>query len=291
MIRIVTDSGTNLPFDLREQYGIITIPLIVIFGARSHRDEVDLSNDQFYEMLQREKVHPTTSTPSPADFINVWRPILQAGDEIVSLHLPANLSATYGTAVNAKKQLDAEYGRDVPITIVDSSWVSVAMGFQALEGARAARAGKSREEIAAVMRGLDAKMWLIFVLDTLEYLRRGGRIGKATAFLGGVFSIKPVAQIAHGEVDPLERVRSLKAGMGRLIDLVGHPPPIDGKPPTGSGPLHVTVLHAANPEGAQYLEDELRARFNIVELYKANIGPVIAVHSGPRAVGMAFYRE
>ncbi len=291
MIQIVTDSGTNLPLAVQQQYHITVIPLYVMFGAKSYRDEIDLSNDEFHHKLHHEKVHPTTSTPSPADFTNTWRPLLEAGNEIVSLHIPTKLSATFGTAVNAKKQLDAEFGGNAPITLVDSNWISMGMGMQAVEGARAARAGKSREEIASIMRSLDSRMRLVFLLDTLEYLRRGGRIGHAQAFIGGVFSIKPLLQIADGQVEPIERTRSLKAGMARLIDLLNNPPAIDGQTPKANGPLHVSVLHAANPEGADYLESEIRARFNIAELFKANIGPVIAVHSGPKAVGLAFYRD
>src|SRR5512140_2638685 len=158
MIQIVTDSGTNIPLAMQLQFNIKVIPLYVMFGAKSYRDEIDLSNDEFHYKLHHEKVHPTTSTPAPADFTNAWRPLLEAGNEIVSLHLPTKLSATFGTAVNAKKQLDAEFGGNAPITLVDSNWVSMAMGMQAVEGARAARAGKSRAEIAALMRSMDPRM-------------------------------------------------------------------------------------------------------------------------------------
>ncbi|MGB8644192.1 MAG: DegV family protein [Anaerolineae bacterium] len=291
MIQIVTDSGANLPLHVREQYHLIVVPLYVIFGAKSYRDEIDLNNDEFHYKLHHEKVHPTTSTPAPADFIHAWRPVLEAGNEIVSLHISGKLSATFATAQNAKKQIDAEFGGNAPITLVDSNSVSMAMGLQAIEGARAVRAGKSREEVAAAMLALNSRMRLVFLLDTLEYLRRGGRIGHAQAFIGGVFSIKPLLQIADGLVEPLERSRSMKAGMARLIDLINNPPAIHGVAPKGNGAIHATVLHAAYPEGADYLENEVRARFNVAEFYKGTIGPVIAVHTGPKAVGLAFYRD
>ncbi len=166
----------------------------------------------------------------------------------------------------------------------------MAMGFQALLGARLAR-DKSRDEIAAAMKALEERIVLVFLLDTLEYLRRGGRIGNGQAFLGTMFSIKPLLQVVNSKVEPLERVRSRKAGLNRLIELVSDPPHTHSKAPIGTGPLHVAVLHAGAPRDAEYLENELRARFNIVELYQANIGPVIAVHSGPQAVGLAFYRD
>jgi DegV family protein with EDD domain len=290
MIRIVTDSGAHLPQEVRRQFSIPVVPLIVLFGAKAYKDEVELSNDQFYEMLQREKVHPTTSAPAPADFIDVWRPLLDSGEEIVTLLLPTGLSATFASAATAKSQLEAERGKPLPITLVDSKWLSMAMGFQAIAGARAACVGQTREQVAAAMTALDSRMTLVFLLDTLEYLRRGGRIGKGQAFLGAMFHIKPLLQIANAQVEPLERARSRKAGMNRLVDLVTDPPHKDS-PLVGSGPLHVAVLHAGAPKDAEYLENEVRARFNIAELYIAHIGPAIGVHSGPQAVGLAFYRE
>jgi DegV family protein with EDD domain len=290
MIRIVTDSGAHLPPEVRRQFGIPVVPLIVLFGAKAYKDEVEVSNEQFYEMLRREKVHPTTSAPAPGDFIAVWKPLLDIGEEIVTLLIPSGLSATFASAVNAKAQLEAEGGKPLPLTLVDSRWISMGMGFQAIAGARAACEGKTREQVAATMTALDSRLTLVFLLDTLEYLRRGGRIGKAQAFLGAMFHIKPLLQIADGRVEPLERARSRKAGLNRLIELVSDPPR-RGSEPVGSGPLHVAVLHAGAPLEAEYLENELRARFNIAELYIAQIGPVIAVHSGPQAVGLAFYRE
>lgn len=290
MVRVVTDSGAHLSAELRARFHIAMVPLIVLFGTRAFRDEIDLSNEQFFHMLEHEKVHPTTSAPAPADFIRVWQPILDAGDEIVSICLPSGLSATYAAAVNAKAQLEAARGAPIPVTLIDGKWISFAQGFQCLEGARVAAAGGSREEVAQAMTALDDKLTLVFLLDTLEYLKRGGRIGKAQAWVGTMFHVKPLLQIANARIEPLERVRSRKAGLQRLLELVQHPPATAGLR-QGSGPLHVAVLHARAPDAARYLEDEIRARFNVAELYTAEIGPTIAVHSGPGAVGLAFYRE
>lgn len=290
MVRVVTDSGAHLSTELRSKFKIGTVPLQVLFGTRGYRDEVDLSNEQFFYMLTHEKVHPTTSAPAPQDFINVWKPLLDAGEEIVSLSIPSGLSATFSSAVNAKAQMEQERGGEVPITLIDGKWLSMAMGFQALVGARAAQAGGSREDVAKAITGLDDRLTLVFLLDTLEYLKRGGRIGKSQAWLGTMFSVKPILEIAHARVEPLERVRSRKAGIARLLDLVQTPPTTNG-PRRGEGPLHVSVLHARAPEAAQQLENEIRARFNVAELVMAEIGPTIAVHTGPDALGVAFYRE
>lgn len=290
MVRVVTDSGAHLSVELRAKNKIGMVPLQVLFGTRTYQDEVDLNNEQFFYMLTHEKVHPTTSAPAPQDFINVWNPILEAGDEIVSICLPSGLSATYSSAVNAKAQLVQERGGEVPITVIDGRWVSMAQGFQCLVGARLAQAGASREEVAKAMVGMDNKVTLVFLLDTLEYLKRGGRIGKAQAWLGTMFNVKPILEIAHARVEPLERVRSRKAGLARLLELVQNPPQTNGAR-QGNGPLHISILHARAPESALQLENEIRARFNIAELVMAEIGPTIAVHTGPDALGLAFYRE
>lgn len=290
MVRVVTDSGAHLSPEARAQYKIGTVPLQVLFGTRTYRDEVDLSNEQFFYMLTHEKTHPTTSAPAPQDFINVWKPILDAGEEIVSITLPSGLSATYSSAVNAKSELEQERGGPLPITLVDGKWVSMAQGFQCLVGARVAQAGGSRQEVAKAMSAMDERLSLIFLLDTLEYLKRGGRIGKAQAWLGTMFNVKPILEIAHARVEPLERVRSRKAGLARLLEHLQNPPATNG-PRKGDGPLHVAVLHARAPESAERLENEIRARFHVAELVRGEIGPTIAVHSGPDALGLAFYRE
>lgn len=290
MVRVVSDSGAHLSTEIRAQYKIGTVPLQVLFGTRAYRDEIDLSHEQFFYMLTHEKVHPTTSAPAPQDFIDVWKPMLDAGEEVVSICLPSGLSATYSSAVNAKAQMEQERGGEVPVTIIDGKWVSMAQGFQCLAGARVAHAGGARQDVAKAMTALDDKISLIFLLDTLEYLKRGGRIGKAQAWLGTMFNVKPILEIAHARVEPLERVRSRKAGIARLLELAQKPPTTNG-PRQGDGPLHVAILHARAPESAQQLENELRARFNVAEVVMAEIGPTIAVHTGPDALGLAFYRE
>lgn len=290
MVRVVTDSGAHLSDQIRAKYNIGMVPLQVLFGARAYGDERDLSNEQFFYMLTHERVHPTTSAPAPQDFINVWKPILDAGEEIVSICLPSGLSATYSSAVNAKAQLEQERGGALPITLIDGKWVSMAQGFQCIAGSRVAQTGGSRDAVAKAMTALDDKLTLIFLLDTLEYLKRGGRIGKAQAWLGTMFNVKPILELAHARVEPLERVRSRKAGLARLLELVQTPPTTNG-PRKGDGPLHVAILHARAPESAQQLENEIRARFNVAEVVMAEIGPTVAVHTGPDALGLAFYRE
>lgn len=283
MIQIVTDSSAHLPPDQRQQHDITVIPLKAIFGTTTYRDGVDLTNAQFYSMLPKAKEHPTTSQPSAGEFMEVYRPILEAGKEIVSLHLPSKLSGTYASACAAKTELEAQFRKALPITIVDTPWISMALGMLCIAAAQAAEAGKSREEVAAVVNALIPKLNLIFLLDTLEYLRRGGRIGGAKAFLGTLLNVKPLLHLENGQVEPLEQQRSRSRGLKRLLDIVGER--ADQKP------LHISVLHAEAPQEAAALEKQIRDRFNIRNFYMTEIGPVVGVHTGPCAIGIAFYTD
>ncbi len=283
MIEIVTDSSAHLPPDQRQRLGIRVVPLKAIFGQDVYRDEIDLSNKQFYEMLPKAKDHPTTSQPSAGDFIEVYRPLLEAGKEIVSLHLPTKLSGTYASACAAKVELENQFRRAVPITIVDTPWVSLALGMLCIAAAQAGQAGKSREEVVAIVNALIPKLNLIFVLDTLEYLKRGGRIGGARAMVGTLLNVKPLLQVEGGQVEPLEQPRSRSKAIKRLVEIM--------EQRADRRPLHVGVLHAMAVKEAAALEREVRARFDCRELYTAEIGMVIGVHTGPNAIGLAFYAD
>lgn len=283
MVQIVTDSSAHLPPDQRQKHNITVIPLKAIFGATVYRDEVDLSNQQFYDMLPKAKEHPTTSQPSAGEFEEVYRPLLEAGKEIVSIHLPSKLSGTYASACAAKTELENQFKKALPLTIVDTPWLSMALGLLCLAAAQAAEAGKSREEVAAIVNALIPKLNLIFVLDTLEYLRRGGRIGGARAMLGTLLNVKPLLEIRNGQVEPLEQPRSRAKALKRLLEIL--------EERSEHKPLHASVLHANAPDDAALLEKEVRARFECKEFYITEIGPVIGVHTGPDAIGLAFYTD
>ena len=283
MIKIVTDSSCHLPPDQLQKHDITVIPLKAIFGTKQYRDGIDLTNQQFYDMLPTAKQHPTTSQPSAGDFAEVYRPFLEAGREIVSLHLPSKLSGTYASACAAKMELEDQFRKAVPLSIVDTPWVSLALGLLCVAAAQAAEAGKSRDEVVATVNALIPKLNLIFVLDTLEYLKRGGRIGGARAMLGTLLNVKPLLQLEHGQVEPLEQPRSRAKALKRLLEILEQR--ADRKP------LHMGVLHAVAPQEAAALEKQIRARFECKEFYTSEIGPVIGVHTGPNAVGLAFYTD
>lgn len=283
MISIVTDSSAHLPPVERQKHNIAVVPLKAIFGTTEYRDEIDLTNEQFYTMLPKAKEHPTTSQPSAGDFMQVYQPLLDAGKEIVSLHLPSKLSGTYASACAAKTELETQFKKALPLSIVDTPWLSMALGLLVIAAAEAAEAGKSRDEVVATINALIPKLNLIFVLDTLEYLRRGGRIGGARAMLGTLLNVKPMLEIRDGQVEPLEQPRSRAKALKRLLEIM--------EERTDHKPVKVSVLHAQSPANAAELEKEVKARFTCKAFYTTEIGPVIGVHSGPNAVGLAFYTD
>lgn len=282
-VQIVTDSSINMPQALRQELGLVVVPLKAIFGTTEYRDEIDLTNEQFYKMLPNAKEHPTTSQPSAGDFIQVYKPIIESGKEIVSLHLSSKLSGTYASACAAKTELENQFKKALPITIVDTPWISMALGLLCIAAAQAAAAGKSRDQIVDVVNALIPKLNVIFVLDTLEYLKRGGRIGGASAMLGTLLNFKPMLEIKNGVVEPLEKPRSRAKAIQRLLEIM--------QARASGKPVHVSVLHAQAPGDAAALEAEIRRRFECKEFYLAELGPVLGVHTGPNALGLVFYAD
>jgi DegV family protein with EDD domain len=284
MVKIVTDSTSDLPKEFVQKHNIAVVPLTAIFGSKSYRDGVDLSPKQFYDMLPTAQDHPTTSQPTPSDFAAVYRPLVEAGHEIVSLHLSSKLSGTYASAIAAKNELETQLKKSVPITVIDTTWISMALGMLVITAAQAAEAGKSRDEIVAMINAIIPKMNLIFVLDTLEYLKRGGRIGGARAMLGTVLNVKPMLEVVNGVIEPLEQPRSRAKALRRLMEIFD-------KRADAQKPLHAGVLHAVSAEDAAALEKQIKARPQCKEFYLTEIGAVIGVHVGPNALGLAFYSE
>ncbi len=283
MIQIVTDSSAHLPMDERQKHNIAVIPLKALFGTTTYRDEVDLTNEQFYKMLPHAKEHPTTSQPSAGEFEEMYKPFLDAGKEIVSLHLPSKLSGTYASACAAKSELETQFKKALPLSIVDTPWLSMALGLLVIAAAQAAEAGQSREQVVATINALIPKLNLIFVLDTLEYLRRGGRIGGARAMVGTLLNVKPMLEIKGGQVEPLEQPRSRAKALARLMEVL--------EERSGHRPLHVSVLHADARKDADEIAKQVRAQYDCKEFYMTEIGSVIGVHTGPLALGLAFYTD
>ncbi|HXN58707.1 MAG TPA: DegV family protein, partial [Candidatus Angelobacter sp.] len=215
MVRIVTDSTADLTPEQQRTAGITVVPLNVHFGDEVFRDHVDLSTDEFFRRLKAAPQLPRTSQPSVGAFEEAYRSLRQGGDDIVSVHLSSKVSGTYNSALMAAQSVG-----EGKIDVVDSLSTSMALGFMALEGAKLARAGRDRQSVTERLQSLVPKARVICVVDTLTYLERGGRIGKARALLGSLLNVKPILQLKDGEVVPLGRARGRPQALSRLVELL-----------------------------------------------------------------------
>jgi len=281
-ISILTDSVACLPEALRQEYSIHVIPLHVNFGAESYLDGLDMSVDEFYRRLQMDGPLPTTSAPSAGEFLATFRQVAEEGAEAI-IYIPygAELGMGYSTALVAARQIT---GPD--IRVINSHTGLMAQGFLALEAARAAAAGATVQEVVDRVKGLIPKVYVLITMDTLEYLRRGGRIGDVQALLGSVLQIKPLIQLRTkvGRPEPLgrsiTRAYALRALVGHMACIVGN------------RPVHVAVHHgAARPKEVESVVRNIEERFDCRELYRTGITPVIGTHTGPGALGISFWAE
>lgn len=271
---IVTDSGSDLAPELASDAGVHVVPLTVTFGPREFRDGVDLSPKGFYELLSQADTAsmPRTTQPSPSDFEGVYRPLVDAGWAVVSVHMSSRLSGTFQSAALAARAAGGE------IHLVDSESASLGTGLLVLEAARLAKAGADARAIVERLEALRDRQKVFFSVDTLEYLQRNGRIGKAQAFVGGLLHVKPILTLAEGIVHPLERVRGKARVQARLVELAAEA--------AGSDPVRVAVVHGNAPAEAASLVEALRAHLTVTELVTAVLGPTIGTHAGPGTLGV-----
>ncbi|MCJ7733856.1 MAG: DegV family protein [Anaerolineales bacterium] len=275
-VAIVTDSSPYIPADIIKANQIHVGPLTVIWGEETFYDGVDITPVEFYQRLETAKVMPSTSQPSVADFEVLFRSLHQQGYEILAVLLSEVLSGTISSATQAKKLLP-----EAKIEIVNSKTLAMALGFQVLAAARAANQGKSLEECKRLAEESRDRTGVIFVLDTLEFLHRGGRIGGAKRFMGTLLNVKPVLAIEDGVIVPLDSVRTQKKALTTIIDLVA-------ERTKGKKNIRLATLHANNPVIAQEVLDEACRRIECVEQIFSEVSPVIGTHAGPGAVGLAY---
>lgn len=278
-VAVVMDSTANLSPELLAKNDLETIPLNLIWGGESYRDGIDITTDEFYERLANSSEMPTTSQPSVGDFHELYTRVAETADSIVCVTLSSDLSGTYASAVGA-----AELMEDFPIEVIDSRSVSVGHGFIAIAAAQAAKAGDDFQVVAQAARDLVPKMDVFFVVDTLEYLHRGGRIGGASFMIGSALSIKPVLQVNDGLIDSMARVRTKKKALNYLADLAV-------ERYQGHNNIHLAVVDAVAPDEARLLGEELQKRLDPVELVYAELSPVVGTHGGPGTVGFGGYYE
>lgn len=275
---VATDSGANLPSSLIEQYGIEVIPLWVKMEGRFYRDGVDIQPLEFFQSLKERVQNVGTSQPAPGEWLEFYRRLQDQAEAIVSVHVTSRYSGVVGAARAAAAEL-----APFPIEVVDTGTIAMAEGFVALAAARAAEAGASLAEVMQRVRELTPRVDLIAALETIEYAVRGGRMATAAHLLSSLLRIKPLVRVQSNEVNIFGKTRTRTKAIRSLLDELAER--------VGDMPLHVAVLYTDALEEAQHIRDEIVARFHCEEVYLEVAAPVLGVHSGPGAIGLAFYAE
>jgi fatty acid kinase fatty acid binding subunit len=275
-VRIVTDSTADIPLDQANASGITVVPLTVFFGDTAYLDGIDLDNASFYNKLQSSKDLPRTSQPSPAAFQEAYTRLIDEGaDAILSIHLSSKLSGTYQSACTARDTLP-DTVKQIPIEIIDSLNISIAMSRPIIQAAHEAREGLSLPEIKAHVLNELARTRILCVLDTLEYVRRGGRIGSARAFLGNMLSVKPIISLKDGEVIPLEQPRTRNKAYARVAELLQEMGKLE----------YVTIAESTEGFGQQLAEAIKPVYSGDLPIYK--LGAALGTHTGPGTAAIAF---
>jgi len=271
-VKIVTDSLSDITSDIAPELGITVVPLTVSFGRESFLDRITMTTDEFYYRLTHEATWPTTTQPPPGDFINVYNKLAEETDEILVITLSSKLSGTYQSALQAKGMTEKE----CRIEVIDSLAVAMGLGLIVISAARAAQAGAKLDEIADLVRRAMTRSHLVAFFDTLKYLAKGGRIGKAQGLVGSLLSIKPILTVKDGEMAPLTRVRSRAAGMDYIYNFVASFSHIEG----------LAVEHSTTPDEADKLVERLSSVLSKERIFRSTISPVVGTYAGPGAMAV-----
>ena len=278
-IAIVTDSTANLPAEWVEQYDVHMIPLQIHWENDTFRDGLDITPSDFYARLSHSKTLPTTSQPSVQDFLQVFESLADQADGIIVPLISSGISGTVASALAAAR----EFTR-IPVEVIDTHITSTGQVLIILAAARAAARGESLQEVKRAANEVVQRLQVFFAVDTLEYLYRGGRINGASRYMGTVLDIKPILFFnSEGKIDALERVRTKRKALQRLIFLA--------EQQANGQPVNVGIVHANVPQAAQKFRDEVAQRLNCKEIFIGEFSPVISVHVGPGTIGIALYAE
>jgi len=274
-IAIVTDSGASLPEELIEQYDIAVAPVGIQFGSESYRDGVDITREEFYEKLNGPDI-PMTSQPAPAEFISIYRRLLQRVKTIISIHITSTGSGTFQVANLAKASFP---GAD--IEVVDSLSASMGTGFMVLAAAEAAQRGKTKEEILRLLSELRPRISAYAVIKSVRHLLKSGRIHRGQALIASLLAIKPLISVKEGVVEVVDRVRTYQGALDRLVELT--------REAAGDSRVRVSVVHGNALAEAKRLRDRLKQVLNCGDIVLSDIGPPLAVHGGPGIIGVVLH--
>jgi DegV family protein with EDD domain len=275
-IAIVTDSLASMPKELIDQYDIKVAPQVLIWGEETYLDQVDITPSEFYARLATAEIMPTSSQATLASFREIYEPLVEQGKKILTVVASSKLTQTINSAQQAKAMFP-----DATIEIVDTFGCAMSQGWQVLAVARALEAGKSFEELVELAKRAKEHTGVIFVVDTLEFLHRGGRIGGASRLLGTALNIKPLLELQEGSVEPLEKVRTRTKALQRFMDIIE-------ERIAGRTPLRVSALHVDAEQEAEEVLEQAIERYNPDEAFLSEASPVVGVHAGPGTVGIAY---
>lgn len=278
MLRIVTDGAVDMPVEWYREFEINRIPINVHFGEKTYLQDVELSLDEFYKLVdEKNSPFPKTSQPSPHQFVEYYKKIAQPGDTILSIHITSKLSGTYASAVAAVDEVKDKF-KVVP---VDTLGGTMGTGFMCRTARQMERAGKSVDEIVRHLESIRSKVQIILTLDTLEYARRSGRVGTLSAALASVLNVKPIALLKDGIIEMVDKVRTRKVALERVLEMA--------KNAYGDQPVYLAVVHARDLASGQTLLDEAKKRFNVKGTVLTDLSISLAINFGPGTVGLVLY--
>ncbi len=278
-IHVVTDSGSDLPQEVREKYDIHIVPLTIQFGEEIYLDGIELGAESFYQKLKETSNLPSTCQPSPADFVKCYESISKPGDHIISVHLSSELSGTYQSAVLASTMIEGRH-----IHVLDTKSASIGIGLVALAVAEAVKNGVDVEEAVKEGERVIEEIQVYFVVDTLEYLRRNGRIGAASAIVGSLLNIKPILTLKDGIVTPYDKIRGKAKALNKAFQIFREY--LEANP---NRKIRIGITHSDTLPELNNIRDKLVSELNMADIYVGTIGPTIGVHSGPGTVALVWY--
>lgn len=278
-ISIVTDSTSDIPKNLVDKYGINVLPLTVRFGSEEYRDGVDISSEEFYSRLSHSTSLPTTSQVTPSSFIELYKNELNKGNSVISIHISSDLSGTCQSAEFAKKTLNNDR-----ISVIDSRTATIPLGMIVLKAVELVNNGLSHDEVVQKVEEYKKRVRILVVVDTLKYLKKGGRLTRTQALIGDMLNIKPLLTIENGKVVLIDKARGQKKAISKIIEIME-------KQMVNVPHLYVGVGNALCRDTAEVIKEVIKNRFSDVEFYDTNVGSVIATHAGPGAFGVAFIEK
>lgn len=270
-VKIVTDSSSDIPPEIARELDITVVPLSVRFGAQTYRDGIDIMPEEFYRRLVEEPVHPATSAASPGDFAGVYNKLAAGAAGIISIHLSRRVSATYDAAVQGRSLME---NKACPVEVIDSRFVTIALGLITIAAARAARAGKDMQEIVAQVNGLIPCVRVYGILDTLKYVMKGGRLGRAGPIIGSILPVKPLLTMKDGTVAPIGAARTRTGAIERLSGLIAAVP----------GVRELGIAHSTGEEEVLSLVEKIKSILPGVKPVISKLGPALGVHGGPGSI-------